>query len=164
MMIARFLSVRSVLRVMLASVASVVALLSGCSGGDAASMVIGGNKDQSLAITRERTFLWNDWTVYLVVSNYPDCARRYPLKPVSSSSSFKVEVYRDAIDGYVLRQGKRWYVASVPKCQSQQFKEAPPEPGELLGRFIERDGMLMFKAMDKNAPANGAASGAANGE
>lgn len=122
-MIAHLLSARSFRGVVLAGMASVAVLLAGCSGGDAASMVIGGNKDQSLAITRERTFLWNDWTVYLVVWSFPDCARRYPLKPVSSSNNFKVEVYRDAIDGYVLRQGKRWYVASVPKCQSQQFKE-----------------------------------------
>lgn len=133
----------------LALILAAVALsLAGCGGGDAASMVLGGNKDHSLALTRERNFVWSDWTVYLVISNYPDCARRHPLKPVSSGATLKVEVYRDALDAFVLRQGKRWYVAEPKTCQFQQFKEPPEEPGELLGRFVEVDGALQFKRVD----------------
>lgn len=148
----RFLRVASVL-------ALAVAALSGCGGGDAASVVVGNTKDQSIAITRERTFLWSDWSVYLVVSNYPDCARRYPLKSVSSSANFKVEVYRDALGGFVMRQGKRWYVAALEKCQSQQFSEPPPEPGELIGRFVEKDGTFRFRPADKDGGKSGGNGG-----
>lgn len=137
------------------ALAAITLALAGCGGGDAASMVLGGNKDHSLAISRERNFVWSDWTVYLVISNYPDCARRHPMKPVSSGATLKVEVYRDALDAFVLRQGKRWYVAEPKTCQFQQFKEPPQEPGELLGRFVEVDGALTFKRVDEKAAKGG---------
>ena len=155
-------SARQVRVALAAGLASLTLVLAGCSGGDAASMILGGNKDHSLAVTRERNFVWSDWTMYLVISNYPDCARRHLMKPVASGNTLKVEVYRDALDAFVLRQGKRWYVAEPSKCQFQQFKEPPQEPGELLGRFVEVDGALKFKPVETSAPKGG--SGNANRE
>ena len=132
------------MRVLLAS-ALLCLTLAGCSSGDFVSYVFDGNKDSSLSLSRERNFLWEDWTPYLVVTRLPTCQRRFALKPVASDLSFKVELYRADAGAFILRQGKRWYVADINSCQFQQFKDLPPEPGTLLGAFVEGDAGLQFK-------------------
>lgn len=146
------------MRVLLAAILLITAL-AGCSTSDFSSFVIDGNKDTSLSLSRERNFLWDDWTPYLVVTHLPTCQRRYALKTVASDLAFKVELYKAGGGGYILRQGKRWYVTDINSCQFQQFKDPPPEPGDLQGAFIEKDGVLQFKAVSAENAATSAAAG-----
>lgn len=146
-------------KLLLVVVASI--LLSACSTSDVVSLRLSpSGNDLAFSFSRERNFIWEDWTPYLVITHLPDCQRRYALKPVSADITLKVDVYQAAEGGYILRQGKRWYVAEVGKCQFQQFKEPPPEPGTLLGAFIEKDNGLEFKA----APADPAAAASPAGK
>ncbi|RTL53107.1 MAG: hypothetical protein EKK46_09510 [Rhodocyclaceae bacterium] len=135
---------------------SAALLLTACGGGDDVSYLVGGSKTQYLSVQRERTWLWSDWQVSVVVSRYPDCVRRHHVKNVSKDVVFKVELYRPLEGGFILHQGKRWYVADTAQCQLQQFEEPPAEPGDLLGTFAEVNGALQFKAEDA---AKGKAAG-----
>lgn len=121
-------------------------LLAGCDA-DSASYLINGNRDHSLSLMRDKSWPWSDsWEVSLVVTRLPECMRRHRLKNVAADGNFKVDLYESLEGGYILRQGKRWYVTDTGKCQFQAFKEAPPEPGLLLGTFDEKSGSLKFKA------------------
>ncbi len=127
-------------------------LLAACGGGDATPYLIGGSKENSIIVQRARTWLWSNWEFSVVVSRLPDCMRRHHLKDVSKDFAFKVELYRSLEGGFILKQGKLWYVADTAQCQVQQFTEPPAEPGDLLGTFLEKDGRLQFKPAE-NAPA-----------
>lgn len=119
-------------------------VLAGCGKGDSASFLIDEATSQSLSLIRNKTFMWDDrWEQALVVSRFPDCQRRYPMKE-AGTERFKVEVYRAAEGGWILHQGSRWYVAETGQCLMQQFKEPPPEPGTLVGTFSDKAGQLRF--------------------
>lgn len=123
-------------------------LLSGCGSSDSAAMLIDGPK-HSLTLIREKAYLWSDsWDLAMVVMRDPECTRRHHLKP-APDTSFKMEVYRPVDGGWILKQGKRWYIADTASCQLQQYKEPPPEPGNLVGAFQEKDGTLAFVAAPK---------------
>jgi hypothetical protein len=123
------------------------ALLAGCGSSDSASYLIDGTGAHALTLIRDRSYAWSDaWNLVLVVVNDPECQRRHELKPGGGNDNFKVEVYRAGAGAYILRQGKRWYVTDTAKCQLQQFKEPPPEPGELIGTFVTRGEPLHFAA------------------
>lgn len=131
-----------------------VMLLAGCGTGDSNSYLIDGNRDHSITVIREKPWLWSDWEVSAVVTRMPDCMRRYPLKKVSKDVVFKMELYESLEGGYILRQGKRWYVADTGKCQFQQFPEPPKEPGDLVGLFTDKDdGELRFKPDEEGLKA-----------
>ena len=117
------------------------ALLAGCGSGDTASMLIEG-PNHALTVVRDKAFAWSDWEVSMVVARQQECMRRHKLRPVGEGA-FKVEVFRTDT-AFILRQGKNWYVTETQKCDLQQFKTPPPEPGELLGAFQVRDGGLKF--------------------
>lgn len=123
-------------------------VLAGCEG-DSASYMIGGNRDHALTLFRDKPWPWSDWELNIVVSRLPECMRRHPLKAAPGDGAFKLEIYRSLEGGFILRQGKRWYVAETEKCQLQQFKEPPAEPGELIGSFSDKSGLLKFTT-DKN--------------
>lgn len=123
--------------------------MAGCDA-DSASYLIDGNRDHSLSLLRDQPWPWSDWEVSLVVTRQPECMRRHRLKDAPADASFKLELYESLEGGFILRQGKRWYVAETGKCQFQAFKEPPVEPGLLLGAFDDKDGKLKFKpAKDK---------------
>ncbi|GAB2181391.1 hypothetical protein DLREEDagrD3_16140 [Denitratisoma sp. agr-D3] len=125
--------------------------LAGCGATDGASYKIGGYREHTISVIREQNFPWSDWDVSIVVTRQPECLRRHHVKPVSRDAVFKVELYRSLEGGYILRQGKRWYVTETRQCQLQQFQEPPVEPGDFLGTFTAADGNLRFESVEESA-------------
>lgn len=116
-------------------------LLAGCVKEPAAFLIDGG--DHSLTIERNKPYFWSDgWELDLIVSRFPDCQRRHTLK--KTGEKMRVDLYRTATGAFILGQGKRWYVAETKDCRMQQFEEEPPEPGEYLGSFREKDGVFGY--------------------
>lgn len=116
-------------------------LLAGCEIQPAAYLIQGGN--HSLTVERRKPYFWSGgWELDLVVANYPDCQRRYALKKAGE----KVFVYLFRVEPgvFILKQGKRWYVAETRECRFQQYEEEPPLPGELLGSFRAKNGEFGF--------------------
>lgn len=129
------------MRLILAAVMSVV--LAGCGTSDVANMPIQGS-DHSLTLVRDKPYFWSSgWELAMVVSRMPDCMRRHHIKK-AGDSNFKMEVFRTAQGAWILRQGKKWYVAETEGCQLQQFEEKPPAPGTLVGAFEDKSGQLRF--------------------
>lgn len=117
--------------------------LCGCGAIDMASMPIQGS-DHSLTLVREKPYAWSTgWDLAVVVAHMPDCQRRHHLKHMGDGA-FKVEVFRTEQARWVLRQGKRWYIADTESCLLQQFEQKPDEPGTPVGVFEEREGKLSF--------------------
>ena len=135
-----------------------VLLLAACARDPAAYMIAG----SEIAITVERikpNFWTSGWELDLSVRQHPNCQRRYHLKP-TSSSKLKVEVYSPERGVFILRQAKRWYVTDLRTCGFDTFKEPPPEPGELMGTFQEKDGEFKFvENKDSSAKGEGSAEG-----
>ena len=142
---------RSLLQAGLGLVA--VLLLSACGNQQAGYQIT--DRHNSLAVTREQQHPWSEWTNNVIVSFYPACQRRYPLKP-SPSIAIKVDVYRISQQVYVFNHGKRWYITEVPTCRWQEYETQPPEPGELIGSFKIKEDNLIWEdnpELKKNAPA-----------
>ena len=137
-------------------------LLAGCGSTETASFLLAGAE---VAITLERTkaYAWSDgWELNLVVRNNPECQRLHRLKD-AADGGFKMEVYAAGERGvFILRQNKRWYVTDVKTCDLQQYKEAPPEPGKLVGSFQNRKDAFAYvpeKPAGDEAPDAGRAGG-----
>lgn len=130
------------------------ALTAGCGRSDDTSMPIQGN-DVSLSVIREKSYFWSDgWDLSFVISRMPDCMRRHHVKHVGDGD-FLVDVYDAGNGGWILNQGRRWYVADIASCNLQQFDEKPPFPGTLVGSFAADDGQeLTFKPAPPPAPAD----------
>lgn len=127
--------------------------LAACGREDAASYLIDGSSRHSFSLMRDKPFFWSGgWDVTLVVTQVPECLRKHKLAH-ASDDNFKAEFYRTFDGAYILRQDNNWFVTETQKCQLQQFKTPPPEPGELLGTFQEKDGVLQFVATGKPAAA-----------
>jgi hypothetical protein len=104
-----------------------------------------------VAITLERIkpYFWSrGWQLDVVLRHDPACQRRHELKP-TSSEKLKVEVYTPQRGVFILRQGKRWYVAELRTCGFQPFAEDPPEPGDYVGAFRELKGEWKFVSAGK---------------
>jgi hypothetical protein len=133
-----------------------VLLVAGCAKEPAAYMISGSD----IAITVERTkpnFWTTGWELDLIARQHPNCQRRHHMKP-TKSNKLKVEVYSPARGVFILRQGKRWYVTDMRTCAMETFPEPPPEPGELVGTFMEKDGEFKFvENKDHTAKGEGAA-------
>jgi hypothetical protein len=127
-----------------------VPLLAGCVKEPAGFMIEGGN--HSLTVERNKPYPWSDgWELDLIVTRYPECQRRHPLK--KAGEKVRVDLYRTPTGAFILNQGKRWYVAETKDCRMQQFEEEPPEPGEFLGSFRVKNDVYQFvpTAEDKKA-------------
>jgi len=133
-----------------------VPLLSACSKDPAAYMIAG--SEVAITVERVQPYFWSTgWELNLIVRRHPDCQRRHVMKP-TSGGKIKVEVYSPEPAVYILRQGKRWYVTELRNCGFQAYKEPPPEPGDLIGAFQEKDGVFKFvESKDKAAKENGSA-------
>jgi len=128
------------------------ALLTACGSTDSASYQISGAQ-HSLALIRNQQYAWDKgWEVSLVTARNPECMRRHKLQP-APEGEFKAELFRSLEGNYILKQGNNWYVTETQKCQLQQFKQPPREPGDVLGTFNEKDGVLQFVAAPGSAPA-----------
>jgi hypothetical protein len=116
-------------------------LLAGCDIEPAAYLIDGGN--HSLTVERRKPYFWSSgWELDLIVANYPDCQRRHPLKKAGEKVS--VYLFRAESGVFILKQGKRWYVAETHECRFQQYEQEPPLPGELLGSFRTKNGVFGF--------------------
>lgn len=119
------------------------AALSGC-GGDSASYMIEGNRDNAFSLFRDKSWPGADWELALVLTHLPDCQRRYPLKPASSGRPYKAELFRNAETYYLLHSADAWYAAQLNGCTLQESKSVPASPGELVGTWEKRDEGFKF--------------------
>lgn len=118
--------------------------LAGCGSSDTASLVIDG-PETALTLERIKPYVWSGaWQLQLVVRRFPDCQRRHNLAD-AAPDGFKMDLYSPAPGAFIIKQGKRWYVADLKSCDLQAFKEPPPEPGAPVGAFLEKDGILRFQ-------------------
>jgi len=125
-------------------------LLTGCVKEPAAYLIEGG--DHSITIERNKPYFWSDgWELDLVVARYPECQRRHELR--RSGERLRVDLYDAGPGIFILNQGKRWYVAETRSCQMQQYEQAPPEPGQYLGSFREKNDRFDFQPEPKGKPA-----------
>ncbi len=116
-------------------------LLAGCEIEPAAYLIDGGN--HSLTVERRKPYFWSSgWELDLVVARFPDCQRRYALK--KAGEKVFVYLFRAEPGVFILKQGKRWYVAETRECRFQQYEQEPPLPGELLGSFRLKNGAFGF--------------------
>lgn len=139
---------KSAIKLVLGTTAAV--LLAACGSTDSASYQIHGAQ-HSLSLIRNQQYAWDkDWELALVSARNPECMRRHKLQP-TPMGDFKAELFRSLEGNYILKQGNNWYVTETQKCQLQQFKQPPREPGEPLGTFNEKEGMLQFVAAPKAA-------------
>jgi hypothetical protein len=116
-------------------------LLAGCDIEPAGYLIDGG--DHSLTLERKKPYPWSSgWELDLVVSRFPDCQRRYPMK--KSGEKLRVDLYRVQPGVFILNQGNRWYVAETKECRLQQFDEEPPLPGDFVGAFRVKNGVFGF--------------------
>jgi hypothetical protein len=133
-----------------------VLLVAGCAKEPAAYMISG----TEISITVERTqpnFWTSGWQLDLIARQHPNCQRRHHMKP-TTGASVKVELYSPERGIFILRQGKRWYVTDLRTCAMDTFKEPPPEPGELVGTFMVKDGEFKFvENKDRAAKGEGSA-------
>ncbi len=121
-------------------------LLLGCVKEPAAFLIQGG--DHSLTIERNKPYFWSDgWELDLIVARYPDCQRRYPLK--KSGEKLRIDLYGTSSGAFILSQGKRWYVAETKECRMQQFDAEPPDPGEFIGSFREKNDAFIFEPYEE---------------
>lgn len=131
-------------------------LLAGCGSTDSASYQINGAL-HSLSMIRNKQFAWDkQWKILLVSARSPECMRRHKLQP-APEGEFKAELFRSLEGNFILQQGNNWYVTETQKCQLQQFKQAPREPGDPIGTFSEKEGLLQFVAAPKSAAPPAAA-------
>ena len=132
-----------------------VLTLAGCGDTQYAAYMMGSG-NHSLSLTREQEFVWADWDTYLIVARYPECQRRYPLKGIVSDR-IKMDLYRVSPGVFILNAGKRWYVTETATCRFEQYKEPPPEPGELIGTFQIIDEKLQYNDKEAKKPGDAAA-------
>lgn len=132
-----------------------VAALAACGSQQAGYEI--SDRNHSLSVTRAQPYPSAAWDTHLVVSRFPECQRRYELKP--TGDKFKMDVYRFEPGVFVLNAGKRWYVAETKTCRWDTYKEPPPEPGDLVGTFrVKGDALVFVKAEE------GGQGGAKDGE
>lgn len=129
------------MRTLLAVTTAAVAL-SAC-GTRTASYLIDGSNDVALTVELNKDFFWADWDLQVIIRNNPECQRRHNLKQTVDDTP-KIDVYSPEPGVMILRQGKRWYVTEIKSCRFQAFKEAPPQPGNLIGSFKDVDGAYQF--------------------
>lgn len=123
-------------------IAVVAMLIAGCAKEPAAYLISG--SEISITVERIQPYFWSKgWELDLIVRQHPNCQRRHHLKP-TSSSNVKVELYSPERGVFILRQGKRWYVTDLRSCGFDTYAEPPPEPGELVGAFQQKEGMFRF--------------------
>lgn len=121
----------------------------------AASHMIGGNKDHSISLVREQRWFWAQTVEQkLVVSRFPECQRRVEIDPGKVGAA-NLELFEVGDRLYAARQGKDWYAVGTEQCQVQKFAEPPANiPGTLAGTFKTRDGVLAFVPPEEKKPTN----------
>lgn len=137
-------------------------ILAACGDSQQAAYMMG-TGERSLTLTRQQDYLSAPWTTELVVANMPTCMRRHLLKGVVADK-LKADLYRPEPGVFILNVGKRWYVTELKSCELQQYKEPPPQPGDLIGTFQLKDEMLDYVDKEAKKPANGEPAPAAKAQ
>lgn len=135
-------------------------LLVACSDQRAAFEM--GSSQHSLTLIRVQNFFWERTARYSVVAAHlPDCQRRHEMGP--GGADIKVEVFAPGNDAWILKQGKRMYVAETRTCEGFARLESEPETGmgPLQGTFQMRGGTLVFVAAAKDGQSTTGAAPAA---
>jgi len=131
--------------------AALAALAGGCRSDSASYMIAG--PEHSLTLIVDQDYFWDsEWQIGLLTTRQPDCMRRHRLRP-APLQGLKVDVFQTLEGGYIIKEGNNWYVAETQKCQLQQFKVPPVEPGDLRGSFEFKDGKLSFTAQPRPVAA-----------
>jgi hypothetical protein len=125
--------------------------LAGCGDTQHAAYLVAGPQ-HSLTLTRQQAYIGSEWDTELIVARFPECQRRYPMKEMVTDA-VKIDVYRTEPGVFILNSGKRWYVTETRSCRLEQFKDTPPAPGDLIGRFQFRDGTIEYKSQEAPAAA-----------
>ncbi|MDR0529848.1 MAG: hypothetical protein LBG69_09600 [Zoogloeaceae bacterium] len=103
------------------------------------------NGRQILSIVRENNFFWEKQVgLSVVVARMPECQRRHFLQ--KSAPKAHIELWQPGENTFVLRLGKRMYVAENRTCEgfSALDEEPPGGLGAHLGTFGESDGVFVF--------------------
>lgn len=126
--------------------------LAGCEN-QAASYMIGGDKNHSISLLREQRWFWSgNVEQRVVVARFPECQRRYDID-LGAKPMVDLELYEVRPMLYAAHQGNNWYALGTEQCQVQKFDQVPnPMPGVLLGRFKQKDDALVFEP-SQSAPA-----------
>ncbi|WP_018609363.1 hypothetical protein [Uliginosibacterium gangwonense] len=126
--------------------------LAGCEN-QAASYMVGGDKNHSISFLREQRWFWSgEVEQRIVVARFPECQRRYDLD-LGTKPMADLELYEVRPMLYAAHQGNTWYALGTEQCQVQKFDQAPnPMPGVLLGRFKQKGDALAFEP-NQSAPA-----------
>ena len=132
------------LRVLVASSVLLPLVLAGCENSGA-SYMIGGDKDHSISLVREQRWFWsNEVDQKLVVARFPKCQRRFDIAPgVKAQPTLEIYAVDDML--FVAHQDKDWWAVGTEDCQVQPFKTAPEQYGTLAGRFVFKNGDLVFE-------------------
>ena len=117
--------------------------LAACSN-DSASYMVGSKSDTAFSLFRNKAYPGADWGLELVLTNMPECQRRYTLKPVPSDNAFKAALFTRSDGSYMLSSTGSWYELRLSGCALQKVTSAPASPGDLLGSWEEREGKLSF--------------------
>jgi hypothetical protein len=116
-------------------------LLAGCEIEPAGFLIDGG--DHSLTVERRKPYFWSSgWELDLVVTRFPDCQRRYPLR--KAGEKVRIDLYSPQPGVFILNQNTRWYVTETKECRMQQFDEEPPDPGQFVGSFRVKNEVFAF--------------------
>ncbi|CAK0780201.1 conserved exported hypothetical protein [Gammaproteobacteria bacterium] len=113
----------------------------GCSN-QAASFLVG-TSNHALTLELSKSFFWSNWDLEVTVRNGQKCQRRHILEP-SYEKSPQVEVNFPEQNFLILRQNTYWYVADMKLCSFQEYKQAPHQPGNLIGAFQNEGGSYQF--------------------
>lgn len=142
-------------RILRLLIVTLAVLIAGCAKEPAAYQVSG--SEISITVERIQPYVWSKgWELDLIVRQHPNCQRRHHLKS-TANGNVKIELYTPERGVFILRQGKRWYVTDLRTCGFDTYQEPPPEPGELVGAFQQKDGVFRFVENKGKNPSAGAA-------
>jgi hypothetical protein len=120
-----------------------VLLLSACTNDGASYSMDSGR--QTLSVVRENNRFWEKQAnFFVIVSRLPDCQRRHAIQRAAMKTH--VELWQPGANTFVLRLGRRMYVAENRTCEGfARLEEEPPGGlGLLLGTFGESKGQFIF--------------------
>ncbi|MEW5787881.1 MAG: hypothetical protein AB1899_08510 [Pseudomonadota bacterium] len=122
-------------------------LLAGCLQ-DTASYTFP-EKDHAITLVRNQTWPWESTlSLEVVAIRLPEChegGRVEGVKRDSAITLFKApDEYAEPI--FILQVDGKDFAVSTQSCRVQKFEEAPPDRGQKLGVFKEKDGKFGFVA------------------
>ncbi len=124
-----------------------LAPLAGCIS-DAASYMVNGDNEHTVTLMRHQNLFWKDTVNLAIVPiRMPECQASMMVDDVPRTAVLNLywspDEYVEPI--FILDVDGTFYAVSTRSCKVQAFDAAPANPGQTVGRFLERDGHLMFE-------------------